>query len=239
MSCVVVDTGREVCMRGELARTPCCRTRGHKPQCPPQECDPGPCASAAPVPAECSLCSSAKMENQRQDSPPSLEMAEQRVQTPGEHDAASGWPAAAPCRWRVDPPGTRGPARGARQPAGPFRRSRRQSSERGARRCRTCRQGGNETLRLGGVPAAGPRASRTPAGRGPALTGQRQDTRQRCFCPQPHTLRTPQAHDRPHAGPGRRPPSPGSEPPAVRACVSFRTSVLHFRDFFTRKTRST
>lgn len=28
MSCVVVDTGREVCMRGELARTPCCRTRG-------------------------------------------------------------------------------------------------------------------------------------------------------------------------------------------------------------------
>lgn len=81
--------------------------------------------------------------------------------------------------------------------------------------------------------------ARSSGAAAPALTGQRQDTRQRCFCPQPHTLRTPQAHDRPHAGPGRRPPSLGSEPPAVRACVSFRTSVLYFRDFFTRKTRST
>lgn len=208
MSCVVVDTGREVCMRGELARTPCCRTRGHKPQCPPQECDPGPCASAAPVPAECSLCSSAKMENQRQDSPPSLEMAEQRVQTPGEHDAASGWPAAAPCRWRVDPPGTRGPARGARQPAGPFRRSRRQSSERGARRCRTCRQGGNETPRLGGVPAAGPRASRAPAGRGPCSDWPAAGHKAAVFLSTAtHTSHTP----------GPRSPARGARPSAAVA----------------------
>lgn len=222
-------------MRGELARTPCCRTRGHKPQCPPQECDPGPCASAAPVPAECSLCSSAKMENQRQDSPPSLEMAEQRVQTPGEHDAASGWPAAAPCRWRVDPPGTWRPAAGRPVSALP-------STELRARRAKVPHvpAGRKGNAAAGWRPRGGATGVARSSGAGaPALTGQRQDTRQRCFCPQPHTLRTPQAQDRPHAGPGRRPPSLGSEPPAVRACVSFRTSVLYFRDFFTRKTCST
>lgn len=220
-------------MRGELARTPCCRTWGHKPQCPPQECDPGPCASAALVPAECSLCSSAKMENQRQDSPPSPEMAEQRVQTPGEHDAASGWPAAAPCRWRVDPPGTQCPAAGRPVSALP-------STELRARRAKAPHvPAGRKRNGWVASPRRGHGRRALQRGGAPALTGQRQDTRQRCFCPQPHTLGTPQAQDRPHAGPGRRPPSLGSEPPAVRACVSFRTSVLYFRDFFTRKTRST
>lgn len=84
----------------------------------------GACGSATPVPAGHSLCSSAKVDNRCQDSPAPLETAESLVRVPGDDDTASRWPAAAPRQRRVDPPGTRSPARGARAPAVGRHRSR-------------------------------------------------------------------------------------------------------------------